>query len=173
MCPSEPSGPFPRGTGVPQRPGTGSRRVRGPGRVRGAALVLAIFVLLALAGIAAYVVSTATTQQSTSAADVNGVRAYLAARAGLEWGAYQVLQNTAGGYCAGAADSATLAPLGGSLAPYTAVVACTHTSHREASAVDNVEMYTLVATACNQAPCPNSNPALNYVERQLTLVVSR
>ena len=32
-------------------------------------------------------------QQQSSALDVLGARAYLASRAGIEWGAYQVLQN--------------------------------------------------------------------------------
>lgn len=142
-------------------------------RERGASLVVAIVVLLLLSGLAAWVLTMATVQHSTSASDVASARAYQAARAGLEWGAYQVLQNTAGGYCTGATDSGTLAALPGTLAVFTVTVACVRTTHREASAVPNVEMFTLVATACNQAPCPNPSPRASYVERQMTMTVAR
>lgn len=140
---------------------------------RGASLVAAVFVLLLLSSVAAWVISTASVQQTSSAADLNGARALQAARAGLEWGAWQVLRNPAGGWCAGASDSATLANLAGGLEAFTAVVACEHTSHQEASAVPNVEMFTLTATACNQPPCPSANPGANYVERQVTMILAR
>ena len=46
-------------------------------------------------------------------------------------------------------------------------VNCSSTSHVEGG---NVVIYTLVATACNQAvggACPNPAPTADYVERQL------
>jgi MSHA biogenesis protein MshP len=136
-------------------------------------IITAIFVLLMLSGIAAYVLSISTVQHSTSAADVLGARALLAARSGVEWGAYQVLQNAAGGYCAGASDSQTVNGLSGALSGFSATVDCTHTQHAEASTVNNVHVFRLVATACNQPPCPSATPGANYIERQMTAVVSR
>lgn len=59
----------------------------------GAGFVLpsAIFLLVILASLAAFLVRVSTTQSTTSAQDVQGARAYQAARAGVEWGLYQVL----------------------------------------------------------------------------------
>lgn len=142
-------------------------------RQQGMSIVTAIFVLLMLSGLAAYVVSISTVQHASSAADLLGARALLAARSGLEWGTYQVLQNPGGGYCTGATDSASITDMAGMLAGFSATVACTRTAHAEAAAATNVLMYTLIATACNQAPCPNASPGANYIERQMTLVVGR
>lgn len=61
-------------------------------RVRGIAIVTAIFILVVLAGLGAFIVSIFASQQLGSALDVQGVQAYQAARAGLEWGMYRQLQ---------------------------------------------------------------------------------
>ena len=51
----------------------------------GFAAVAAIFLVLVLAALGAFMVSFSNTQQLTSAQDVQGSRAYWAASAGLEW----------------------------------------------------------------------------------------
>lgn len=58
---------------------------------RGFTIVSAIFLLVVLASLGAFIVNISTTQSVTSAQDVQGSRAYHAARAGLEWAIYQVL----------------------------------------------------------------------------------
>ena len=60
---------------------------------RGFALVSAIFLLVVLAALGAYMMDFSSVQHSTSTQDVNGTRAYQAARAGMEWGVYQILRN--------------------------------------------------------------------------------
>lgn len=67
-------------------------------RARGFAIVTAIFLLLLIATLTALVASFSTSQNITSTQDLQGARAYQAARAGIEWGVYQVLQG--GGGCA-------------------------------------------------------------------------
>ena len=62
-------------------------RLRQPGFT----IVSAIFLLVVLALLGAFIVNLSTTQNVTSAQDIQGSRAYHAARAGLEWGLYQVL----------------------------------------------------------------------------------
>ncbi|MDP2371299.1 hypothetical protein [Rhodoferax sp.] len=52
----------------------------------GFAAIAAIFLLVLLAALGAFMLSFSNTQQLTSAQDVQGSRAYWAARAGLEWG---------------------------------------------------------------------------------------
>ena len=66
----------------------------------GFSLPTAIFLLVILALLGAFMVSLSTTQNITSAQDVQGSRAYRAARSGLEWAAGQIC------YGAGAPNSA-------------------------------------------------------------------
>jgi len=52
----------------------------------GFAAIAAIFLVVILAALGAFMVTFSNTQQLTSAQDLQGSRAYWAARAGLEWG---------------------------------------------------------------------------------------
>src|SRR5437899_3676273 len=72
--------------------------VRRQRRSAGVGLVTAIFLLVVLAGLGGAMVALSAAQQSSSALDVEGARAYQAARAGIEWGLYQNLR-TAGRQC--------------------------------------------------------------------------
>ena len=53
---------------------------------RGSAAIAAIFLVVLLAALGAFMVSISNTAQLDSAKDIQGSRAYWAARAGLEWG---------------------------------------------------------------------------------------
>lgn len=58
---------------------------------RGFVLPSAVFLLVVLASLAAFLASIAQRQNMISGLDIQGARAYQAARAGVEWGLYQVL----------------------------------------------------------------------------------
>src|SRR3989442_13983417 len=60
-------------------------------RQTGFSIIAAIFLLVVLALLGAFIVSVTGMQQSSGQLDVLGVRAYQSARAGMEWGAYQGL----------------------------------------------------------------------------------
>lgn len=60
-------------------------------RQRGVSVITAIFFLLLFAALAALMANVISTAHTTSAEDVLGARAYQSARAGVEWGLYQVL----------------------------------------------------------------------------------
>lgn len=157
------------------------RRAGAPaGFEAGFAAVTAIVILVILAVLGAAIVSITGTRSASVAQDVLGSRAYQAARAGIEWGAFQIrnpeITNPAppGPYtaqyaCPGPATSFGLA---GELAGFTVTVQCTSTLYTEFG--NAVTIYQLVATACNipvgAAPgtCPNTTTAFNYVERQMT-----
>ena len=63
-----------------------------PGALQGGfAIVSAIFLLVALAALGAFMVIFSNTQQLTSAQDVQGSRAYWAAKGGLQWAASSVV----------------------------------------------------------------------------------
>ncbi len=53
---------------------------------RGFAAIAAIFLVVVLAALGGFMLTFSNTQQLTSAQDMQGTRAYWAARAGLEWG---------------------------------------------------------------------------------------
>lgn len=131
---------------------------------RGFTAVSAIFILVVLTALGAFIVSISSGQQVGSALDVRGVRAYEAARAGLEWGLYRQLQ---AGSCVASTSFVPAAP---TLAEFTVTVSCTATAGTNGGPTT----FTVQSTACNQpngGACPNtSNPGGLYVERRLDVI---
>ncbi|HWD23296.1 MAG TPA: agglutinin biogenesis protein MshP [Burkholderiales bacterium] len=130
------------------------------------AVVVALLAVLAVFGAALVMIST--TQQVGAALDMQGVRAYYAARGGLEWGMYHVLRSGFGG--CGGIDGKSLA-YGANLADFRVTLACTSSTHEEADAP--LATFSIVATACNDPVCPTAStpPPATYVERQLRVTV--
>ena len=152
-----------------------------PDRHAGFSVIAAIFLLVVLAVLSVIIASVTGIQQASSQLDVLGVRAYHAARAGMEWGAHQVLDpNNTLAACAlptcPVSEPTNLSGLGGSLLPFTVTVSCTQ-SPDTTEGNRNVRVFTLVATACNEpsgGACPNAAPTINdYVSRQLQASVSK
>ena len=157
-----------------------TRRKATHSREAGFSLVSAIFLLVVLALLGALITSVTGMQQASGQLDLLGVRAYHSARAGMEWGASQVLDpNTTLPQpdCSAIgvlnmpscpASPTHLSSLGGSLSGFTVSVTCQATVTTEGNR--KVSVFQIVATACNQpsgGSCPNAAPASNYVERQL------
>jgi len=107
---------------------------------RGFSLITAIFLLVVLAGLGAMAVTFFAAQQQSSAIDVLGSRAYQAALAGKEWGAYRVLQN--GMPCTSSSNPLTLA---GDLSGFTVNVNVACNAYIEAASA--VAVFTLTSTA--------------------------
>jgi MSHA biogenesis protein MshP len=157
--------------------------------LRGFAIVSAIFILVVLAALGAFIVSVSTNQHVGSALDIQGVRAYQAARAGVEWGIYQVQATPAYNFSYGTpavavgsanpntracpASPSSFVPAAPTLAGFTVTVTCIAT-------VDLVNggptVYTLQSTACNQpaaGACPNVALAagFDYIERRVDVAL--
>lgn len=131
----------------------------------GFALMMAVFMIVILAAIAVYLLTVSTGQLEAISQDVQGVKAYHAARAGLDWGAFNVLRNNT---CAGK----TL-DLANDLAGYRAVVTCNAVGF-ESEGPASVEVYRIQSTGCNQTiDCPDATPGPSYVERQLQLTITK
>ncbi len=96
----------------------------GVARQRGMSLVTAIFLIVVLAGLAGAMANVFIGQQASSALDIQGVRAYQAARAGIEWGVYQQMRNDS---CNSSWVSYAL-PASSSLNTFTFTVRCTYTA---------------------------------------------
>lgn len=134
---------------------------------RAFALPAAIFLMVILAALAAFLVNISVQQHAGQSADIQGSRAYQAARAGIEWGLYSFLRN---GACAGPAN---IAP-GGGLAAFTVTVTCFPSGAISEEGTGVVTMARIVANACNQptaGACGSAAPGAGYVERELVVVV--
>ena len=138
-------------------------------RQRGFGAIAAIVVLVILALLAAAVVSISSTQQITSAQDVQSSRAWQAARAGNEWGLYRVLK-----------DRAPCAAISGKTLDLSAdtgffvTVTCTSLPYSEGEDDATLQprpltVYQIGAVACPVAAgCPANDAAVagaGYVER--------
>ena len=62
---------------------------------QGFAAIAAVFLLVVLAALGAFMLTFSNTQQVNSAQDVQGSRAYWAARAGLDWAVVSVIASPA------------------------------------------------------------------------------
>ncbi len=135
-------------------------------RMRGATLVTAIFLLVMLSVLGVAMVTLATGQQASSALDVQGARTYLAARAGAEWGVFQVTR------AVGACSSATLAmPSDTSLKGISVTVLCSAVNDAATAST----RYSVKATACNLASatsCPDASTSPDYVQRVVQIQFS-
>ena len=144
--------------------------------------MMAVFIIVTLAAIGVYLLTISTGQLEAATQDEQATRAYQAARAGLDWGAYQLLCNTSNPQCNrpnsafftncnGGTTTQTL-PLGAIGTNFHSTVQCTRVS-AEAEGAVTVTVYQLVATGCNNATCPLASPGPTYVERQLQLTLTR
>ncbi|HEY8886866.1 MAG TPA: hypothetical protein VIM35_00130 [Gallionella sp.] len=135
---------------------------------RGFSLISAIFLLVVIAALGTFAVTLSTTQQQSAALDVLGSRAYQASRAGIEWGAYQVIQNPAGINCAALPATAANGPIAmaNTLQNFTVTVNCGSAAASEANAT--VTMYQLTSTATQ-----GTVATPGYVERQMTVTIAQ
>lgn len=128
---------------------------------RGFSLVSAIFLLVALATLAAAMVTFSTTQQATSTQDLLGAQAYQAARAGIEWGLHQLIRTDK------CSAGSTIGPLGGNLSGFTVTVTCEGPfTSDEANATVNV--YRIKSTASQ-----GTSGTTYYVSRQLQVIAEK
>jgi len=140
-----------------------------PQSSKGFSLVSAIFLLVVIAALGTFAVTLSTTQQQSAALDVMGARAYQAARAGIEWGAYQVLPASAAAFataCRPGPTTQTVTPLPNTLAGFTVNVGCSATSHVEG--VPTLWVYSLTSTATQ-----GTVATPDYVERQMTVTIAQ
>ena len=138
-------------------------------RQRGFAIAGAVFLVVILGTLGLYLARITAQNQAGSALDVNGVRAYHAARAGIEWAAFQVLAP------AGAPDcpaTTTLAlPADGTLAAFTVTVSCSSVVLAEAGS--DIRSYQISSRACAPGPCTAGQPPVDYVDRQVEATLVR
>jgi MSHA biogenesis protein MshP len=112
----------------------------------GFSIITAIFLLVVLSFLGIAMVSLSTSQHQSEAMDVMGSRAYQAARAGIDWMAFYVVNSASNAAAAVPECVATnLGTLGGTLAPFAVNVSCSAASHVEGAAT--IWIYDVTATA--------------------------
>ena len=133
----------------------------------GFTLITAIFLLVVVASLSVYMLSLRTVQQSTLLYGVQGARAMQAARAGIEWGIFQVIPAAAcpvGGCACPASTNFTAS--GPALSAFRINVTCARSNgHFEGS----VEIVTFQLTATAET---GTYGTLDYVSRRLQATVS-
>jgi MSHA biogenesis protein MshP len=150
-------------------------------------MVSAIVILVVLAGLGAALVTVSTLDHMGSAADVQGARAYQAARAGVEWGMYNVQSTPAYNFSYGpgpgaigsadpnlracpASPTSFALPNAPSLSAFTVTVTCT----AFVDANGGPTVFEIISTACN-APaagaCPGGVGGPIYIERQVRATI--
>lgn len=158
-----------------------------PKRMQGFAIVSAIFIIVVLAALGAFIVSVSTSQQVGAALDIQGVRAYQAAKSGVEWGIYQVEATPAYNFSYGTpavavgsanpntracpASPTSFVPAAPTLAAFTVTVTCVAT----VDANNGPTIFRLISTACNEptgGACPNNAPTSpDYIERRIEVTL--
>jgi len=130
---------------------------------QGFLLPAAIFILVILAALGAYALNITSIQQSTSLQDTQGTRAYQAARTGVEWAAYQVLNpgSTALANCPASPSTITVDN-------FTVSVSCSRTDYSEQGSDHTIAMYDITSTASF-----GTAGALDFIQRQIQLTLSK
>jgi MSHA biogenesis protein MshP len=140
-------------------------------RQHGFGAIAAIVILVILAALAAAIVSLGTTQQMSSAQDVMSAKAWLAARAGNEWGLFRALSTATPAdtwkTCSGLSETLDLSAQTG----FHVTVFCDSWLYNEGESApgtaQTVRIFRVTAIACPAASCTGTNDGTSpgYVER--------
>ena len=144
-------------------------------RQRGFAYIAAVVLLLVVAGISVALLRLTSTQQSTVNQGLLAARANQAARAGVEWMMYRIVNASPTGCPAAATLPAHLDTFRAD-SGFRVSVTCTATAFNEGESAPGVavakRIYQIDAVACNSpgAQCPDATAASvsapDYVERR-------
>ncbi|MCI0401390.1 MAG: pilus assembly protein MshP [Gammaproteobacteria bacterium] len=110
---------------------------------KGFSVVAALFLIVVLAALGAFMVTISSTQQYTATFSIEGTRGFFAAESGLEWAVKTALDTPAALNCGGAGPTFTLS--GGTTNGFNINVTCAVTAVTEGAAAYSV--YALTVTA--------------------------
>ncbi|KAF3998982.1 hypothetical protein HAV38_03235 [Glaciimonas immobilis] len=140
-------------------------------RQRGFALVSAIFLLVVLTVLGAFMLTLSTVQHATANQDLQGSRALQGARAGIEWGIYQAMipestnMPTGGSPYVCPAGPSSISSLGGSLIGFNVQVQCTMATYTEGD--HQIGVYHFTSTSSS-----GTSGTAQYVERKMSASMS-
>lgn len=136
----------------------------------GVALVSAIFLLVVLAAVGAFMLNLSGVEQSTTNRALLAARAHYAARAGIEWGIHRA-RNATATMCAvsPAVSTTSFTPTGSGFDGFNIAVSCTYTVHNEAGVglTSPFNVFFITSTATHGSPGD-----LEHAERRVEATVS-
>jgi MSHA biogenesis protein MshP len=135
---------------------------------RGFAAIAAIFLVVVLAALGGFMLTFSNTQQLTAAQDLQGSRAYWAARAGLEWA---IAGMVATAPVAPALTPAATCPVGAAptlVDGFALSIGCDKQTYTEAGATVNIFRFTSVAHSSGA-----SVGSVGYIERSVSASVEQ
>jgi MSHA biogenesis protein MshP len=134
-------------------------------------LVSAIFLLVIIAALGVFMLSLSTMSQTSSAQDLQGSKAFQAANAGVEWGAFLIMSPENTSYSNGTPQAPyacttplTMTGLDGALNGFSVTVSCTMITAIEGGSTLRVYQITSLATWGTVA-------TPQYIERSVTATV--
>jgi len=107
---------------------------------QGFSIVMAIFILVVLSLLAAYMVKLSGVQNATATYAIQGARAYHAAKAGAEWSVARIVN---GGSCGNIAAASPLNFTG--LEGFSVALTCSNTIYSEGA--NNMSVYKINSTS--------------------------
>jgi MSHA biogenesis protein MshP len=126
-------------------------------RQQGFAAIVAVFLVVVLAALGAFMVTFSNTQQLTSAQDVQGSRAYWAARAGLEWSVSSAIT----------ASACPASPTTLTIDGFSVVVTCTVQAYTDNGVTQKIFQLISVAAAAGAVG------SVGYIERSVSASICR
>lgn len=158
---------------------------------RGFLLPAAIFLLVILAALGAFILNISTSQHLGMALDMKGERVWQAANAGMEWARYRLAESNNANYPPSGTGLGATCPAGttwgssgyslgfsnsSTLKDSFATVECRQVANTDVQGIPTW-VFELRVTACSPAAvseprCPGTPTATGYAERQLQGLVS-
>ena len=131
---------------------------------RGFAAIAAIFLVVILAALGGFMLTFSNSQQLTSAQDVQGTRAYWAARAGLEWSIASASSLSSAGVCP---FDTSMQLVASGVAPaavdgFNLAVCFSKNSFTEGAATPVLYRFTVVASSTGSAG------SIGFIERSIS-----
>lgn len=134
----------------------------------GFAAITAVFLIVVLAALGGFMLTVSTTQQLTSAQDIQGSRAYWAAQGGLEWAMATVSASAPVAPALLPLPTCPLSAPPSSLDGFTLIITCSSQTYSEAANTVNIFRLTSVAYTGSDAV-----GSLGFVERSVSALIER
>lgn len=133
---------------------------------QGFAAIAAIFLVVVLAALGGFMLTFSNTQHLTSAQDIQGTRAYWAARAGLEWGIGSVVASPGVGGANKPVCPTSPTTVGSSFdGGFTVIASCVPAEYMEGSSAPNRFIFRFTSEASTTGGSPGT---VGYVQRSIS-----
>lgn len=132
-------------------------------RQNGLMLPVAIFLLVILAGLVGYAMRLSLLANMGTTQDVQGARAYLAARAGVEWAAYKVLSPGSN-----AMQTCPTVPSPFTINGFNITLTCSRSIPQDKGNTQDIGIYTITSRASVGVVATQ-----DYIEREIKMTLSR